>query len=186
MSIILNGARLAARWHKNQKRDDTGAPYMTHLIRVAGRVMTLDEMEECDGAAAYLHDSLEDQAENFGGSIQMQEEIRRECGQDTLVIVLGLTNPSKGMELPRVERKHIDREHLRRCPQRVKRIKLVDRIDNLQEILHDLRHGLSKRHKFAAMYAGESELLLKESLTGADSTLEQELAQTIADLRAIC
>ena len=69
MSIILNGARLAARWHKDQKRDDSGLPYMTHLIRVAGRVMTLDGMEETDGAASYLHDSLEDQAKNFGGTI---------------------------------------------------------------------------------------------------------------------
>jgi (p)ppGpp synthase/HD superfamily hydrolase len=186
MSIILNAARLAARYHREQKRNNNGYPYMTHLIRVAGRVMTLDDMNEADAAAAFLHDGPEDQVKAPGDLEQMHREIEQACGVETLVIVIALTNPSKGSTASRAERKQIDREHLSRCPVRVKRIKLVDRNDNLQESIRDILIGHDTNFKFNRLYADESQLLLDESLIGADPLLEAELAESIKQLHAAC
>jgi (p)ppGpp synthase/HD superfamily hydrolase len=187
MSIILNGARLADKYHRGHLRDDSGEPYRNHLIRVAGRVAMLDGMEDCDIAASYLHDSREDRAALFGGFITMDEEIRQNCAADTLYIVIALTNPSIAMKgESRQDRKSADREHLSKCPRRVKRIKLIDRDDNLSELYHDLKHGISKRFDFGALYARESELLLQQSLAGADPELEEILAKSIARLSTLC
>ena len=186
MSIITAAAQLAARYHKEQTRKNNGRPYITHLIRVAGRVATLPGMEDADVSAAYLHDGPEDIPKTLGAFEQMSFEILETCGQETLDIVLALTNPSKGMKLPRPERKKIDREHLAKCPRRVKRIKLVDRIDNIEESILDLSLHIDRNIGFNELYADESELLLKEALQGADTELETELVAAISRLRYIC
>lgn len=187
MSIILNAARLADKWHHGQLRDDSGEPYRNHLIRVAGRVAMLSDIEDCDVAGSFLHDSREDRAKLFGGLVAMDEEIRQNCGTDTLVIVIAMTNPSIAMKgEPREDRKAADREHLAKCPRRVKRIKLIDRDDNICELDHDLRYGISQRFDFGRLYARESELLLQQSLAGADRELEETLARNIAKLNQLC
>lgn len=56
---------------------------------------------------------------------------------------------------------------LKNASKAAKIIKLVDRIDNLCEL--DWSNG------FAKVYAGESILLLNESLTGVNTELENEL-----------
>ena len=186
MSIIIAAARLAAHYHKNQTRKNNGRPYVTHLIRVAGRVAILAGMEDADAAAAFLHDVIEDCTKNDNQRHQMRFEILETCGQETLDIVLALTNPSKSMKLPRPERKKIDREHLAKCPRRVKRIKLVDRIDNIEESILDLSQHVDRNYRFNEIYADESELLLKEALQGADTELETELATAIGRLHHTC
>jgi len=186
MSIITAASQLAARYHKEQTRKNNGRPYITHLIRVAGRVATLPGTEDADVAGSFLHDILEDIPKTLDVFHQMQFEILETCGQETLDIVVALTNPSKGMKLPRPERKQIDRDHLAKCPRRVKRIKLVDRIDNVEESIVDLSLGLDKSTKFNEIYANESEQLLTEALCGADVELETELARSIQNLRFVC
>lgn len=182
-SIIIAAAQLAARYHQNQKRKTSGRPYITHPIRVAGRVATLPGMEDADVAASFLHDGPEDQAPTTEKRDEMHTEILQACGQKTLDLVMALTNPSKGMNLPRAERKQMDREHLKGYPVRVKRIKLVDRIDNLHETISDILLGIDHKRDFNLLYAAESEQLLEEALRGADPELEKELTQAIANLR---
>ena len=41
MNTIIVAAQLAANEHRHQKRKYTGYPYITHLARVAGRVLLL-------------------------------------------------------------------------------------------------------------------------------------------------
>ena len=186
MSIIIAAAQLAARYHKDQKRKNSGRPYLTHLVRTSGRVATLPGMEEADVAATFLHDSLEDIPQSLDVFEQMSFEILETCGQETLDIVLALTNASKGLKLPRAERKKIDREHLAGYAVRVKRIKLVDRIDNVDESITDLSLGYDHDVAFNQLYASESELLLTEALRGADPELEMELSRSIQRLHWIC
>lgn len=184
MSIILVAARLAAFYHRNQKRDNSGRPYMAHLVRVAGRVATIEGMTETDVAGAFLHDTLEDQATTPELFEEIREAIQTGCGKDVYSVVLDLTNKSKSSpQLSRAERKKIDREHLATCSEHVKTIKLIDRIDNVNEFIMDALLGLEQRHDFLRKYADESELLLKEALTGVNPDLEIELAAAIKRLR---
>jgi len=185
-SIIIAAAQLAARYHKDHTRKNNNRPYQTHLIRTAGRVATLPGVKDADVAAAFLHDSLEDIPQTLEAFERMSFEILETCGQDTLDLVLALTNPSKRSKLTRPERKRMDREHLAKCARRVKRIKLVDRIDNLEESILDLTLHNDRNYTFNEQYAAESELLLNEALRGADPELELELERCIQTLRWTC
>jgi (p)ppGpp synthase/HD superfamily hydrolase len=185
-NIILSAAQLAARYHQHQKRKNNGSPYVTHLIRVAGRALTLPEATEVMGAAGFLHDSIEDQTATPAERERMSEEIEASCGGATLEMVLALTNPSKGIKAPRAERKRMDREHLQACCREVKLVKLVDRIDNLSESYTDVKAGLDNKLEFNLLYCEESELLLRQSLNEVDPALEQELRDSIEDLRLLC
>jgi hypothetical protein len=78
-----------------------------------------------------------------------------------------LTNPSKGKHLPRAERKDMDRRHLRVVSDKAKQIKLLDRIDNLQE-------ALSAPENWLVLYLKESRLLL-DVIGNCDNELCEEL-----------
>lgn len=159
MGLVVGAARFAAVCHKDQKRKYTGKPYITHPIRVAGRVATHEVADDELVAAAFLHDVVEDCGVSlaaidamFGGRVSMY--------------VGHLTNTSKSTGLPRSERKRLDRARISLIPRECKIVKLMDRIDNLGEI--DLSDD------FAPLYAKES-LQLLEVLEGSDSLLEAEL-----------
>lgn len=186
MNIILKAAALAAHYHRDQKRDSNGKPYCTHLCRVAGRVATHKGTTEQDVAGSFLHDIIEDQAKTLELHDEIMAAILRDCGPDVLNIVIDMTNPSKGSKLPRADRKQMDRAHMRVCPKNVKIIKLIDRIDNLNEFANDTLLGLERRPDFLLKYCDESEMMLQEALHGADPELELELAEAIKTLRSIC
>lgn len=185
MSIIIAAAQLAAHYHKQQIRNYSGRPYLTHLIRVAGHYMTLTNATENSTAACFLHDSIEDQAPTSLDVARISAEIKQHCGERTLKLVLELTNQSKGMQLPRAERKRIDREHLQKASWEARRIKLVDRIDNVQETTRNINAHIVANLEFPNLYAEESQALL-EVLKGTDTELENTLEQSIIDLRHAC
>jgi (p)ppGpp synthase/HD superfamily hydrolase len=124
MSLILRAAALATRAHEGQKRKYSNLPYITHPARVAGRVGIIPGVTEEMVAAAYLHDVMEDTSIT-------REEIEAETNPQVGFYVDCMTNKSKGSDLPRAERKAIDRKHLAEIPAEVKQIKALDRIDNL-------------------------------------------------------
>lgn len=169
MNIIMEAARLAREAHEGQLRKYNGRPYVEHPARVAARTALLPEATEVMVAAAFLHDVLEDTTVTSGKIVEA-----------TNIWVAGLvewlTNPSKGMKLPREARKAMDRQHLSRAPREAKLIKLLDRIDNLREM-----GGASA--DFKRLYAKESRLLL-EAIGGVDQGLAAELADVAAKLES--
>lgn len=167
MNVILNAARFAAKLHEGQTRKYNGRPYIEHPNRIAGRVANRMDSSEEMVAAAFLHDTLEDCDVNAA-------QIATVCNFTVARIVSELTNPSKGSRAPRAERKQMDREHIAKASQEARVIKLLDRIDNLNEMV-----GCDPQ--FAVKYAEESRLLLK-ALRRTDESLEDELAQAIAAL----
>ncbi len=158
-NIIVQAAQFARKAHEGQQRKYNNAPYITHPVRVAGRVATLDESNATMVAAAFLHDVIED----CGISYAAIEDI---FGKDIADLVLELTN-DKTIQGNRAERKRQNRERFKNASKQAKIIKLVDRIDNLCEL--DWSDGFSK------LYASESLLLLDTSLTGVNTELENEL-----------
>ncbi len=181
---IIEAAREAAMFHATQTRRN-GTPYIRHPGRVAARVMCQDGMSEQAVVAAFLHDCVEDTAKNEDDANKLLATIKDKYGKIVGDMVGQLTNPSKWTQASRAERKAIDRRHLSFARAEVKRIKLIDRIDNLQEILTDIQTGQETALAFAAMYVVESRQLLEEALAGADPALEAELDSTIKALGAL-
>lgn len=93
MSLIIDAAQFAATAHKGQVRKYNGRPYISHPIRVAGRVATHPEASEELVAAAFLHDVVEDC--NVGIGL-----LQRIFGHAVASLVGDLTNPSKGDKAP--------------------------------------------------------------------------------------
>lgn len=149
MSLILKAAQFAKHAHDGQLRKYTNRPYIEHPMRVAGQVAMIESATEEMVAAAWLHDVVEDCAPEHKNAIKLLFPL------SVQLLVLELTNPSKGFsELPRAERKAMDRQHLAQVSREAKIIKLIDRIDNLQDMTlapADFQH----------LYAYESRLLAK-------------------------
>jgi (p)ppGpp synthase/HD superfamily hydrolase len=170
MSIILkNAIALAFKHHNGQTRKYDGTEYVQHVLRVGVKAYKCGN--EIDGCIGVLHDTKEDTG------ITDEEIIGIGVGGDVVLAgVNELTNPSKEhKDKPRWKRKQIDREHLKKCSDRIKRIKLIDRIDNLL----DLKEGPAD---FKLLYAGESMDLHAESLSGVSPDLDIEFFEAIDDL----
>lgn len=159
--------RFATIAHSEQIRKYTGTPYIYHPIRVACKYAMRDDATEAGFCACIGHDLLEDT------DISMNELVT-EFGREVSDLVYGLTNPSKGSPLSREERKKWDRDHISQQSRQVKIIKLIDRIDNLNEM------SLAESG-FIWKYCRESRLLA-EVLKDADLELYNELIQTIENL----
>lgn len=169
-NTILQAARFAALAHTGQKRKYSNLPYIIHPARVAGRVAILLGCTEEMVCAAYLHDVLED-------TERTSEDIERHFGKVVADLVLELTSRSKQIssEGNREARKKIDHDYLATVSVEAKKIKMLDRIDNLREM--DTSSG------FAEKYATESEHLLA-TIGDADPDLKAELEYAIRALRA--
>jgi len=177
---ILEAAQWAAEMHSQETRKHNKTPYIRHPQRVAARAMCLPGMSIQGVCAAWLHDVPEEVA---GEDVELRnkifDEIQVNYGTLTFQMVKELTPITMGMKSPRAERKAMERQFLSRARKESKRIKLLDRIDNLQESLLDMQRGLDVNYKFNALYVTESRLLLEEALRGSDPDLEEELMSTI-------
>jgi guanosine-3',5'-bis(diphosphate) 3'-pyrophosphohydrolase len=165
--LIISASALATRAHEGQERDDGGGPYIRHPARVAATLARHFPGDHALVAAAWCHDVLED-CPQVG-----EAELRAAIGDDALALVREVTNPSKGFpDLPRAERKAMDRAHIAVISRRAKLIKLADRADNLRE-------GAGSPDKaWIATYVGESRTLA-EVLKGTDEALERDLADAL-------
>jgi (p)ppGpp synthase/HD superfamily hydrolase len=167
--LILRAARLAREAHTGQLRKYHRRPYIEHPARVASRVMLLEDATAELVAAAWLHDVVED----CGYTIS--HLAKAGMPHATIHYVLELTNPStQHPGLPRHERKRLDREHLKSISLLARKVKLIDRIDNLRDVA-------AADHDFRSLYAAES-LLLAEALHGVDAALVEELYRAIEEL----
>ncbi len=165
MNLIIKAAQFAARAHSGQTRKDGKTPYMRHLERVAGRQSSRVDATEENVCICLLGDVLEDTKATLG-------ELVATFGGNIAFGVEAMTNPSKGSTAPRAEQKQLDREHLVTASKEVKIIKMLDRIDNLNDLDPD--------DSFAVVYAGES-LLLIDVIGSADTDLADEL-RTVAHM----
>ena len=93
-------------------------------------------------------------------------------GGNVALGVEAMTNTSTGSKAPRAERKRLERERLATASKEVKIIKMLDRIDTLND--------LDPQDNFVTVYAGES-LLLVDVIGSADTDLADEL-RTVAHM----
>lgn len=140
----------------NQRRKYTNDPYIIHPINVAYLVEIIGGSDEMI-CASFLHDILEDvypKCNEFDEHL-----IKKEFGEEVLMLVKWLTDISIKEDGNREIRKKIDREHISNAPISAKTIKLSDLIDNSITIVeHD--------NNFAKIYLKEKRLLLGVLLDG--------------------
>ena len=170
MNLIEKAEKIAREAHKDQKRKWSDDPYFVHPERVAKKVSELKGANEVDVAAAYCHDVIEDT--DFP-----PEELEKQLGSEVLNLVLELTNPTHTPEWDkkrRIEKRLADWQHLLTISDRAKRIKMVDRWDNLQDM------GFAQPNSFLRKYLVESRIIL-EILKPADYNMAKELEAVIED-----
>jgi len=170
MNVIIKAAQFATKAHSGQYRkfSHTDEPYVMHPMRVAGRVTMLAESTEAMVVAAWLHDVVEDTSFTA-------EDLRKEFGEEVADLVSELTNTSKQYPgLSRAQRKQIDRYHIAKISNDAKMIKLVDRLDNLRDVVTDSKAP----EDFVLTYCMESGKLL-EVLVGVNEGLENELKRIL-------
>jgi (p)ppGpp synthase/HD superfamily hydrolase len=167
--LILRAAAIAKAAHEGQWRKYHGRPYIEHPARVAASAMLIDDITAEEVAAAWLHDTIEDCG-------YTPDRLAAEgMPAATIALVLELTNPSKQYpHLLRAQRKELDREHLGHVSPAARRLKVLDRIDNLR----DMR---AAPPDFCSLYADET-LQLAALLPDVPAHLVEDLYVAIEAL----
>jgi hypothetical protein len=183
-SLIVRALQDAAKFHQGQMRMWKPVLHIQHVLRVTARVMLFSDVTTPEVTGTAWHDV----AEMCCRDVQAQESVFRlhedRYGRESVEIMRGLTNVSLFYKLPRAERKKCDFNHLGKQPVKVKRIKAVDRIDNLTETVLDLMSGIGASPRFALLYADESEALAV-ALSGIDLELIAELKELSREVRRV-
>lgn len=156
--LVMDARLYALILHSDQSRKYSGEPYFNHLEEVARLVYGVNGTPAMV-AAAFLHDSIEDQGETTEGLTEL-------FGQEVATLVDWLTDRSIFLPQPRPnrkERKRIDREWTFASPPEAKTIKLADLISNTRSIVQN-------DPNFARVYLREKRLLM-EGLTEGNEIL---------------
>jgi (p)ppGpp synthase/HD superfamily hydrolase len=121
----------AHRQHAGQLRKGTPAPYISHLLGVAGLVLEAGGDEDL-AIAALLHDVVED-----CGGIPMLEEVRRRFGARVAQVVEGCTDTCVDPKPPWRRRKESYVRRLRQADADTHLVSAADKLHNARHILSD-------------------------------------------------
>lgn len=126
---------LAFKYHGSQVRKASlvpGVSYMSHLMEVAGMVMSAGG-DHITVAAAWLHDILEDVSQDIA------HEIERECGPTVLSVIREVTEIGTGnggeFKAPWKTRKVADIEHTGVLSQRALLLKVCEKLQSARSIV---------------------------------------------------
>ena len=121
----------AHRQHAGQLRKGTPAPYISHLLGVAGLVLEAGGDEDL-AIAALLHDVVED-----CGGTPMLKEVRRRFGKRVAHVVEGCTDTCLDPKPPWRRRKENYVRHLRTADADTHLVSAADKLHNARHILSD-------------------------------------------------
>lgn len=127
-ALIRAAEHFAREAHRDQQRKFYGAPYIVHPARVAEKAARRNFPPHAV-AAAWAHDCLED--------CDVTYDLLADATDDSVaMLVRCLTNPSKRHpDWPRREKKALDVAWIAEQSTLVRRLKMIDRIDNLQDMI---------------------------------------------------
>lgn len=159
--------RFAAQAHANQRMPSSNANYLEHLGMVAMEVLCSHHLEPMEDPllavqCAILHDTVED----AGITLDL---LTATFGERVAAGVAALT---RNEELPKAEAMADSLRRIRQQPKEVWRVKLADRISNLQP---PPRHWIAERKR--AYHAEAQQILL--ALSEGSSCLASRLAEKI-------
>ncbi|MDR1493490.1 MAG: HD domain-containing protein [Planctomycetaceae bacterium] len=135
--------KLALQLHRYQKRKGREAPYISHLLRVAGLVMEFageshQETAEDTAIAAMLHDAVEDQ-----GGLATAMLIREQFGERVERFVLACSDSATTQDQPKKrpwrERKEAAIVNIQIAEPESRLIIACDKLDNLRSMISNYR-----------------------------------------------
>jgi (p)ppGpp synthase/HD superfamily hydrolase len=119
--------------HAAQTRKVSGAPYVSHLLRVAGIALE-HGADEDEAVAALLHDAVEDQ-----GGAKTLEEVRRRFGPRVAEIVAACSDTDESPKPPWRRRKAAYLAHLGETSASVRLVSAADKLDNVRALVSDFQ-----------------------------------------------
>ena len=178
----------AAQLHRHQFRKGGELPYIGHLLGVCAIALE-NNADEDEAIAALLHDSIEDQAESFGGADKLRDHIRAEFGAKALAIVEGCTDAETIPKPPWRARKERYVAHLADASPSVLLVSASDKLFNARAILQDFREiGDAVWTRFTGGRDGTLWYYraLSDAFQAHGSTpLRRELERTVQDLETL-
>ena len=123
---------LANQIHAIQKRKDSGAPYMAHLLGVAALVLE-DGGSEDEAIAALLHDSAEDH-----GGEEILKTIGEKFGEKVAQIVRECSDTLEQEKPPWKPRKQAHLKLLENALPETIRVMMADKVYNARTLLYGL------------------------------------------------
>ncbi len=139
--ILVRAIELAKKAHHGQERRFTGEAYIMHPARVAMQVSLLSYTTETMIAAAWLHDVLEDTKVTFGDMVMA-------VGGPVAGLVKELTFDETNLtKLDYEQRKQVQNAHVADASYEAKSIKILDRLDNLDDFARSVENGECKPEK---------------------------------------
>jgi GTP pyrophosphokinase len=179
---LAEAAAFAMRIHATQTRKGSEAPYISHLLGVAGLVLEHGGNEE-QAIAGLLHDAIEDQGAH------QEAVIAQKFGARVAAIVRGCTDADTIPKPPWRARKEAYIAHLEEAATDVLLVSCADKLHNARAICTDLRaEGLAVFDRFKAgldgtiWYYEAVAAVFRRRLPGA---LAAELDETVARLRRL-
>jgi (p)ppGpp synthase/HD superfamily hydrolase len=174
---------LAIRKHSGQTRKGTAAPYISHLLSVAGLVLEAGGDEDL-AIAALLHDVVED-----CGGAPMLQEIRRRFGKRVAHVVDGCTDTDACPKPPWRQRKENYLKQLRTANADVRLVSAADKLHNARSILADYREiGEPVWERFQGKREGTLwyyRALLDEFRHNKANPLINQLERVVIELEAV-
>lgn len=174
----------ATRLHARQTRKLSGAPYLSHLLRVTGIALEYGADED-EAIAAVLHDAIEDQ-----GGARTREEIARRYGPRVAEIVSGCSDTDQTPKPPWRERKEAYLAHLAGASPSVRLISASDKLDNVRDLLAAYRAGGEsiwahfRGGRDGALWYHRSVVNLLKA--AGPSRLAEELDLAVTELERVC
>jgi (p)ppGpp synthase/HD superfamily hydrolase len=139
----------ATQAHSNQRRKNTGIPFVGHILGVTAIALDYGA-NETEAIGALLHDTVED-----CGGAERWRDIREKFGDDVARIVDGCTDTYEAPKPPWMERKRAYIEHLKDSDSSTRLVSASDKLHNTRAILAELRrHGTKVFDRFAGKKDG--------------------------------
>lgn len=115
----------AANKHEGQFRKMSGAPYITHPMKVVRILQSVGVKDENLLVSAFLHDTLEDTNTSY-------DELKQEFSSTIADLVKELTSSKE--EIKRMGKTEYLSKHMARMSQGALTIKLADRLHNVSDL----------------------------------------------------
>ncbi len=147
LNKILEAISFAADRHRNQTRKGISkVPYINHPIQVAKILTDVGENEPELLIAAILHDVIEDTTKNEEEIKALSNVILSKFGEEVLITVLEV---SDNKSLPVEERKRLQVIHTPDLSERARKLKIADKISNIEDIGKDPPENWEQERKLA-------------------------------------
>jgi GTP pyrophosphokinase len=174
--------------HRGQTKKGGSVPYISHLLEVAGTVLSFGGTED-EAIAALLHDTVEDHPD-----IASFETVAKRFGPRVAEIVESCSDSNVIPKPPWKPRKEKYIVHLRDAGEAVLMVSAADKLSNARAVMKDYREvGEEVWNRFNAgktdqlwYYGAVTKALTDAAGNGRARAIVEELSRAVKQLEELC